>query len=255
MQLRVMTYNTHLQHGKDLWAIVGVIQEAKPDAVGLVEISSAENARWLGDHVGMSGVAFAQADNDYHVAWLTNQNIVRKHHHETLSVSKPLVELVINVNGVEVQLFALHLTAGCRRPTRALARNDEIGEVLTRLHQNATHPHLLVGDFNALAPGDILGQRHSQGGVSHVQIAPEDPLGLTIKEVTDRHYVDCYRNKHPDVMEAPGYTYSAADPWLRLDYTFASPEMAKSLRACEVLMSDEACTASDHLPVWAEFDL
>jgi endonuclease/exonuclease/phosphatase family metal-dependent hydrolase len=42
-------------------------------------------------------------------------------------------------------------------------------------------------------------------------------------------------------------------PWLRLDYIFASPMMATRLAAGGVVTSEGARHASDHLPVWAEF--
>lgn len=48
-------------------------------------------------------------------------------------------------------------------------------------------------------------------------------------------------------------TFRSAAPWLRLDYIFASPEMAARLRACDIVIGEEAERASDHFPIWAEF--
>jgi endonuclease/exonuclease/phosphatase family metal-dependent hydrolase len=53
----------------------------------------------------------------------------------------------------------------------------------------------------------------------------------------------------------PGLTYSCTDPARRIDYIFASPRFPGHLDACEVVSSEESRTASDHLPVWADFSL
>ncbi len=63
-------------------------------------------------------------------------------------------------------------------------------------------------------------------------------------------YVDCFRTLHPG---SPGYTYLAHAPWLRLDYIFASPEMAARLTRSNVVADAETLLASDHLPVEAVF--
>jgi hypothetical protein len=66
-------------------------------------------------------------------------------------------------------------------------------------------------------------------------------------------YIDCFRNTNP---HDPGFTCPAAAPAGRIDYIFASPELAERLSRCCVvtegngLRGDEA---SDHLPVVAEF--
>jgi exonuclease III len=61
-------------------------------------------------------------------------------------------------------------------------------------------------------------------------------------------YVDCYRTLHDE----PGYTYPADAPWLRLDYAFASRELAPRLLGCDVVGGGLAARASDHLPLVVE---
>ena len=41
----------------------------------------------------------------------------------------------------------------------------------------------------------------------------------------------------------------------RVDYIFASAPLAERLTACRVLRHPEVVAASDHSPVWAEFDV
>jgi endonuclease/exonuclease/phosphatase family metal-dependent hydrolase len=43
------------------------------------------------------------------------------------------------------------------------------------------------------------------------------------------------------------------ETWLRLDYVFASPELAPALESAGVVADGLAASASDHLPVWAAF--
>jgi exonuclease III len=73
---------------------------------------------------------------------------------------------------------------------------------------------------------------------------------LGIARLLKAGYVDCYRAVDAG---APGYTYSSATPWLRLDYLFASPALASRLVQCHVVCEGSTKQASDHLPVWAEF--
>ena len=68
-----------------------------------------------------------------------------------------------------------------------------------------------------------------------------------IQLLLDAGYRDCYRTIH---RQTPGYTYPAPQPWMRLDYLFASPLLAPHIRDCQYDTSDLAQKASDHLPIW-----
>ena len=66
-------------------------------------------------------------------------------------------------------------------------------------------------------------------------------------------YVDCFRRVHPGEW---GFTCPAGSPAGRIDYIFASPEMAERLLHCDVVTEGEGVhgeDASDHFPVVAEF--
>lgn len=67
------------------------------------------------------------------------------------------------------------------------------------------------------------------------------------------HYVDCFRQLHPS--EA-GFTCPAAAPAGRIDYIFASPELAERLAICHPVLEGEGVegsAASDHLAMLADF--
>jgi exodeoxyribonuclease-3 len=64
--------------------------------------------------------------------------------------------------------------------------------------------------------------------------------------------VDAYRQFH--TREA-GFTFPTWDPHLRLDYLFVpQPDIARVL-TCEVVRGTDVTTASDHLPIVADFDV
>jgi exonuclease III len=66
-------------------------------------------------------------------------------------------------------------------------------------------------------------------------------------------YVDCFRQMNPGVA---GFTCPASAPAGRIDFIFASPELAASLTSSQTLTSGisvSAEQASDHQPVVAEF--
>jgi len=79
----------------------------------------------------------------------------------------------------------------------------------------------------------------------------------TVPLLEEQHYVDCFRRMHP---RARGFTSATWCPAARVDYIFASAEVAPQLSACEVVGSrnwpePEVALATDHHPVVAEFDV
>jgi len=207
---------------------------------------------------------------------------------------------VEEANGRLLSVFVAHLSAAFYRGWAGDGiRRREVGEILRFVKVKQGTPHLLIGDFNALAPHDRLkggtllrylvemDRRHAErpkDSVGHPYLdfvvpAPLrilDPLLRTIPRskllcalfdqastfyaphgsirlLRNAGYVDCFRHMHP--LEE-GFTCPAAAPAGRIDYIFASPDLAEYLSACRVITAiDSLCVdeASDHLPVVAEF--
>ncbi len=77
----------------------------------------------------------------------------------------------------------------------------------------------------------------------------------SIGYIKQASYIDCYRRMHP---HEPGFTCPATDPAGRIDYIFASPNLAERLEVCDVIVEGDGMPgsyASDHLAVAAEFGL
>lgn len=97
---------------------------------------------------------------------------------------------------------------------------------------------LLLENHSVSALVDRVGDRYAQGGIDLLQQAG---------------YTDCYRQANP---HASGFTCPAAALSGRIDYIFASPELAPRLIESEVLSEGNGVRgeeASDHLPVVATF--
>jgi endonuclease/exonuclease/phosphatase family metal-dependent hydrolase len=243
MTLRVLSYNIREGGNERLPGIAAILRKQQPDAVALLEATSRANALTLAQDLEMQ-LVFGEANNGIHVAWSSRLPIQRERNHRLAVLAKTLLEIEVAWAGAPLRLFATHLASRWdgRQPV------DEVPAILDVLHPLAGHPYLLVGDLNALTPGDPVGtpRRGEEKRGDALPAAPRRAIGL----ILDAGYVDCYRSLHP---ETPGYTYPSDAPWLRLDYILASPQMAARLWACDVVIGEEAERASDHFPIWAEF--
>lgn len=241
--MKVLSYNICEGGEGILPAIAVVIRTQHPDVVALLEANSRANVEWLANDLGMDMV-FGEANCAAHIAWLSRLPIDRWENHRHPSLAKTLLHIVVNWRGEPLDLFATHLGSRWDVPQPA----TEIPVILDMLHPLGDRQYLLVGDFNALAPGDPVGiPPHGEEKRGDAADGAPRPA---IRLLRESGMVDCYRTMHPGIS---GYTYPAMHPWLRLDYLFASPALALSLEASDVNDAVSARHASDHLPIWATF--
>jgi exodeoxyribonuclease-3 len=239
----MLTYNIWNGGEERLDDIAAVIAGVDPDAVALVEATSRTNAESLARRLGME-LVFGEANLGVHLAWLSRLPVRSSRNHRPALLAKTLLEIEVESDGGPVRLFATHLAS--RHDPRPPA--EEVPAVLEVLRAVGAAPHVLVGDFNALAVDDAIGE--PPAGVEKRGEAVVGVPRLAITPLVEAGYVDCYRVLH---QADPGYTYLAWAPWLRLDYVFASPSLAGRLLECDVVRGDLAARSSDHLPVHAAF--
>ncbi|MGH2482179.1 MAG: endonuclease/exonuclease/phosphatase family protein [Ktedonobacteraceae bacterium] len=251
MALRILSYNILAGEEGRLPQLIRVIQHQRPDVVALLEARSRPHVEVLARALKMELVCGEANNGRDHVAWLSRLPIVRAKDHRVPIFAKTLLEIEIVADGVPLALFATHLKAG-RDQKKEQRRVAEVQAILDILQTRSSQPHLLVGDFNALHPQDqpdatvyLATEPAEQGDDLH-----DTQRRRALLRLLSVGYVDCYRALHP--AEA-GYTYKLPTPGLRLDYIFASPDLAQRLAACDILTGGEAETASDHYPIWAEF--
>jgi len=202
--------------------------------------------------------------------------------------------------GRKLTVFVTHLAAAFYRGRGGDSiRRREVQEILRIMASKRGTPHLLIGDFNAIAPGDHLkasillrylldmDRRHQQNpdanaGYPNLDFVVPEPLRFlnpllrgiprskllsalfdgagslyapraSVDLIYKAGYLDCFRHMNP---QAWGFTCPARAPAGRIDYIFASPELAGRLSACEVVIEGNGSRgeeASDHLPVVADF--
>ncbi|QBD74795.1 hypothetical protein EPA93_01810 [Ktedonosporobacter rubrisoli] len=252
MSLRILSYNI-LEGGEDrLSHIAHTIERQRPDVVALLEANSRTNAETLAQQLGMS-LSFGEGNSEYYVAWLSRLPVVRTENYRRSVFSKTLLKIEVPWENTIVALFATHLSAG-RKQENEQDRVAEMREILSILQQHKQQPHVLVGDMNSLCPGDeidIATYLATATEKGEEKMRPDEFVREVVALVLQAGYTDCYRKLHP---QERGYTYKLPSrPSLRLDYIFASPDLTAHLTACDIVADDEARSASDHLPIWAQF--
>ena len=105
----------------------------------------------------------------------------------------------------------------------------------------------MCGDLNSLTAGDPVSRRFLWPD-SELRRGPQG----VIAGIERAGWTDCFRKHNPC---APGLTLGSRRRVARVDYIFASKPLAHKLTACRVLRHPELLSASDHRPVWAEFDI
>jgi endonuclease/exonuclease/phosphatase family metal-dependent hydrolase len=229
-----------------------LLRAARPDLLVLNEctlLAQDDGARFsqLEAALDMRG-QLALAASGFHVALLLRAAQVEQV--ETLTEGFSHVALVASVRvcGLELRIAALHLD-----PYSAVKRAREVELIC------AQRPSLVLGDLNAISPRD-LAAAHPEQWVERYRARHLDAAGAIDTraiELLEQHgLVDVHAALHPQTTPTrPTARYARADrPAQRLDYIFASPELAGQARVCEPYDHAYAQTASDHLPLYADFE-
>ncbi len=274
--LRVMAYNI-LFGG--LWRenLLGdVVRAIHPDIAVFCEVTEENSLRTLADIVGPYR---AQSPaRKARVAIASRWPILRV---DTFGPSwaprRWVAAIVQPVDGPSLCVCGVHLMPHplwlCE-----LWRLSQIRVLLRYLRAGASDFHILAGDFNSIAPGDTVHRGDAQGWVRLQWWLQAGAIPhWTLRALTQAGYLDCYRacNDRQD-----GFTVNSWAPHARIDYVFASPALRSSVRSSgawipnrpaetpnlarpsipiEAMLgwkpiSDLGGQASDHLPVWADFE-
>ena len=266
--MKVLTYNIHGWRTPDGSALnidllVAVIAATGADLVGLNEVFHPLPApdgavlEALARRLGMS-FAFgltqpalsAPGDLPYGNALLSRWPILAyAAHHLAPTVSygrRGLLE--IRVRLPSGQPFTVYVTHFDHRSEQI--RLEQYASANTWLLRERGRPHLLVGDFNALAAADYAapGAAERLAAYQAAQEWPAPSFAL-VDQVRKSGYVDAF------VQAGKGErtTWPAASPERRIDYIFLPELLADTLMYCFRVDTPEARAASDHLPVLAEF--
>ena len=114
-------------------------------------------------------------------------------------------------------------------------------------------PIVLLGDFNAVAPGDAPFVRRMPLWIRALLRFDGGIRTDAMAAVTGAGFKDAFRTANPGLA---GLTLPSGAPVIRLDYVMLDESLAGCLVGCRVgEPGPVAAVASDHLPVIAELAL
>jgi endonuclease/exonuclease/phosphatase family metal-dependent hydrolase len=161
-RLRVVTYNILLGGGGRQERIAGVLERAGADVVALQECSDLELVHDLAERLSMEPMIGEPSDGSgLNLAILTRLPVRRWRHHRHPGVmlrGHLECEVVTSSRAIpRVRIHCLHLAARFGERANGEARRmGEMGAVLADIARARRMPHLLTGDFNSIAPGDLV---------------------------------------------------------------------------------------------------
>jgi endonuclease/exonuclease/phosphatase family metal-dependent hydrolase len=160
-------YNLHENGRRRVEQLLKIIRSTQPDVVGVVEATNPQITQKplvveeLAERLGMQLVMGGEATHstDYQLALLTRLPVVHtKIHARPGLFTHPLLEVCVEeANGEHLTIFVTHLSAafskGWAGHVIRMREAQEIVGITAPLREQGV-PHVLLGDFNSLAPGD-----------------------------------------------------------------------------------------------------
>ncbi|HYT35241.1 MAG TPA: endonuclease/exonuclease/phosphatase family protein [Ktedonobacteraceae bacterium] len=156
---RILSYNILVGGARRVTPITRMITAANPDIVGLVEANDPQVVEELAQRLEMQYVLSGRAAHqlDWQIALLSRLPILYTETYVRPGIlSKPVLEVGIQEPcGRQLTVFVTHLPAAFSQGWAGDAiRRREVRELLRIMAAKQGTPHLVMGDFNSLAPGD-----------------------------------------------------------------------------------------------------
>ena len=248
MKLKLLSYNIRFGGIGRESRLAEVIRAVSPDLVVFQEATDTRVIEGLARETGLSNWA---ARPKHSIAFISRIEIAHHEWHYPRGAKHSFLEIV--PAGSESRIFGLHLRAMFSKWGER-ARVREIRLLLEGIQKHQEGFHALVGDFNTLAPGEILDTRRMPHWIrAMVWLSGRDIQRETVQVMLDAGYADGYRWLHPSDK---GYGFPTWDPHVRLDYLFLPARYAERLTACEVISQPaEVAQASDHFPLLAYLEV
>ena len=252
--MRLLSYNIREGGTGRAEQIAEVIKAASPDVVALQEARVPLEVERI---ARLAGFPFFGSRLAHSTGFLSQIPVVEHAWRHPPRTRHALLEVRL-AEGYP-RLFVLHLRAWFskwserRRATELRGLLDGIQQQLAK-EQRSFAFHVLAGDFNALAPGELFDPSPMPRWIrGMVWLSGRDIARSTIEMMRADGYVDAWRALYKDQQNDPGYTFPVWNPHVRLDYVFTPTEFASRFTACEVRQTpDEVRTASDHFPLLVE---
>lgn len=250
--LRVLTYNLYFGGADRLEDIHTVLAHVGADVIALTEADDPAVVATLAERLGLQHI-WAQGSGDRHIATLSHFPILAWQIHKTPPLTQAVLETKLDLPSGPVTIYNAHFLPTLLLPFE-VRRWQAVGKLLEIVRIGQTGPHLILGDLNAIAPGDRVLQQNNPPRMQRIMALQLNfVFRLALPRLLKAGYVDCFRYLHPD---DDGFTWMPGNRTTRYDYVLADSLMAARLQSCRVIDDIEAvCRASDHLPLLAEFEL
>jgi exodeoxyribonuclease III len=247
MRMRLLSYNLKFGGIGREPLIAAVIRAATPDVVMLQE---ATNPGVISRLATQTGLTHWGSRANHSTGYLTHYDVHQHAWYQPRRTRHPFLELVLA--RPSIRLFGLHLSAWFSNWTER-QRRFEIQSLLHSIKEHQSGFHVIAGDFNALAPGEVLRAERMPNWIrAMIWLSGRDLARHTIQHMLDQGYADAWRITHP---KEDGYTFPVWDPHVRLDYAFMPDRFRAAVLSCEVFKPAEARTASDHYPLLVELEI
>jgi exodeoxyribonuclease III len=245
--LRLLTYNIrHGGSGRE-GPLVAVIRACNPDIVIFQEATKPAVVERLAEDTGMTSCDSRPRES---LAFMSRLPIVHREWHRPRLSRHAFLEVV--PEGDWVRVFGVHLSAVHAAWTER-RRVQELRALLKSIERHQHGFHVLCGDFNTLAPGELLDIRQLPHRLKAlVWLSGGRIRWRTIQVILDARYRDVFRSLQPD---EPGLTFPTWSPHVRLDYFFIPDGAVDRAVCCNVVDHPQVKAASDHFPLFAEFSL
>lgn len=242
MSLRILSYNVRRGGTGREQLLAAVIRDA---AVDLVVLQEATRPAVVERLAAITGLDIHAASPGRSLAYLSRLPIA--HHRWVRPRFSQHAFLEIIPRGLDLHVIGVHLSAVHAAWTER-RRVRELRSLLTDLSQSQTGPHVVIGDFNTIAPDEQLDIAKLPRRLRLlVWLSGGRIRWQTIAIMLGAGYVDAYRALKPANV---GPTFPTWDPHIRLDYAFVRRDDASSVTECDVLSEgDAARRASDHFPL------
>lgn len=244
MTIRLLSYNIQRGGAGREDALLSVIGPCQPD---IVVFQEATRPSVIEDLAKRSGMTVCAALPRLSLGFMSRIPIAHYAWHRPRISRHAFLEIV--PEGLELRVFGVHLSAVFAAWTER-RRVFELRAMLNSIKRHQHGFHALVGDFNTVTPGELLDFAALPQKVrATVWLSGGTIRWRTTQVVKDAGYADAFRVLHP---ADPGLTLPASTPQVRLDYLFVPGAQLERVVSCEVVRSEAAAKASDHLPLLSE---
>lgn len=242
MTFKLLSYNVRYGGGGRESQLASVIKDADPDFVLLQEATNPRVVERLSAETGLKNWA---ANEGRSIAYLCRVPVKRHVWHRPRGSRRHFME--IELEGSNLVIFGIHLSAVHSFWTER-RRMRELRSLLAWVETRGESFHVMAGDFNTLAPGELLdAQKLPPRLRALVWLSGGRVRYQTIQILLAAGYTDAFRLLHPADL---GYTFPTWDPHVRLDFLFLPTRHEGRVTDCRVLTNHPRIKeASDHFPL------